>query len=95
MLCNWVIVSPHIARLVLTFVEIDVEYLYDFVYIGQGSQPGNRSSMILALTGELPPLRVVCHNSNNWIQFTSDKIIPARGFALQYAIVEAIGKMNK
>ncbi len=70
-----------------------MEYQYDFVYIGQGSQLGNRSSMILTLTGELPPLRVVCQDSTNWIQFTSDEIITSRGFALQYTFIEAAGML--
>ena len=88
MLCNWFITSRISTRILLEFVEIDVEYSYDDIFVGEGNDDGNFSSILLSITGKRPPLSIASPINALWIKFTSDYIVTGGGFKLQYSTLE-------
>ncbi len=94
MQCLWLISTSEFDQLILKFEEIDVEYYFDYILVGDGNDPDVSNSIQLHLTGKLPPLTMLSPNNTSWIKFRSDYSITGRGFRVYLTIREQGGKFD-
>lgn len=76
----------------MNFREFDLEEFYDFLNIGNGSRIGDERETVFSLTGIRPEPTVLVQSDTMWMEFSSDYIISASGFAAEIFVVEDVGR---
>ncbi|XP_071480348.1 membrane frizzled-related protein-like [Diadema antillarum] len=83
--CSWVFTVPNNYRIVLTVHYFDTEAGADYLYIGEGDEPG--ANVLQQWTGHRPPqLNVISPENELWVLFESDWDIGGMGFILNVTL---------
>ena len=70
--CRWFISASDNGHIIVTFLDFETEFYYDFINIGAGSIV-SESSIEYEFSGSTSPNRLSVDGSLMWIQFTSDR----------------------
>ncbi|MFN5209330.1 MAG: CUB domain-containing protein [Bacteroidota bacterium] len=80
--CSWLIQPLGATSITLTFTAFATEATYDFVYIYNGTD--TTGTLLGTYSGTTLPAALTVPSGNAYIRFTSDNIINAAGFSLNY-----------
>ncbi|XP_070564553.1 cubilin-like [Ptychodera flava] len=81
--CEWKISALDGNALLLHLRDQRTEYLFDFIHIGEGSDPSDTSSLQHEISGFLRQWEYWTSSTDEvWITFTSDNSITFRGFVI-------------
>ncbi|CAL1529132.1 unnamed protein product [Lymnaea stagnalis] len=83
--CVWTIVVSRGSKIILVFVDLDVEgsspNCYDYIEVHDGGLTGR---LITRLCGTLPPHPITSNTNKLWIKYKTDYNMAGRGFRAQY-----------
>lgn len=103
---TWLIRVPAGMSALLEFADFSLEYGYDFLNVGFGSEPGLEETRLITLSGEQRPTAgkwekdkrgydgIRTRHQTSWLQFTTDSITEGtkyNGFSVN---ISAIGKFQ-
>ena len=83
---QWLVSGPEGYQVVAKFHAFNLESGYDFLSVGSGLDPNNRTSLLVTLSGSDLPEDVVSNNHEMWLNFTSDYSITKDGFWLEIMV---------
>ncbi|XP_071845629.1 ovochymase-like isoform X2 [Apostichopus japonicus] len=87
---QWLFQAEEGHHFELTFPEFDLEELYDYLTVGNGSHIGEWDETVFSLTGLRPEPVIAVNNNVMWMEFSSDSIISGDGFVVEIHVVEDI-----
>ncbi len=79
--------SNDLDRIWLRINHFDLELDYDFLIIGYGDDPSNKSTELVMLTGQ-PKLRTIVSPGNVWLTLITDSSSFATGYNIDFRIID-------
>nr|XP_006818365.1 PREDICTED: uncharacterized protein LOC100377183 [Saccoglossus kowalevskii] len=86
--CIWKVTTDVDRRLFVHVDFLDVEYEHDYLYVGNGADLYDNST-IYYITGSVPPVDVLTEGNQLWVKFSADDFINKQGFSM--SIYDTIG----
>ncbi|XP_033121805.1 uncharacterized protein LOC117120830 [Anneissia japonica] len=90
--CLWKIAGSENNGILIDFQSFVLEYMYDYVLIGRGSDESDATSIIGKFSGPDKPSQMVVDSSTAWIQFISDSDITGAGFQIVVSMKTKCGE---
>ncbi|XP_063951989.1 uncharacterized protein LOC129255053 isoform X4 [Lytechinus pictus] len=83
---QWLVSGPEGSRIVAIIHSFELEHRHDYLLIGSGLDPSDRTSLLVKLSGSSFPEEVVSSNNEMWLNFTSDSTITRKGFWIEIMV---------
>ncbi|XP_071822362.1 uncharacterized protein [Apostichopus japonicus] len=84
--CTWILDSSPGQRFRVTFFDFDTELGYDFVEVGYGEDPSDRTTLLLRASGSSLPDPFMVPDDGGWVRFTSDSSETENGFGFYVGV---------
>ena len=81
--CIWTIYGTGNSIIVVDILDFEMEYDFDFLSFGNGSDPYSESSIIATLTGTTKLQTLSVRQSKIWIKMLTEAYIGQKGFKLE------------
>lgn len=85
--CIWEVDIPFGGNVRIFFTQFQTEGSRDFVFMGNGSDPDDDSSIFLTHSGRTKPKEIVTVANNIWIKFITDSVNELSGWTV---VIEAM-----
>ncbi|XP_063951984.1 uncharacterized protein LOC135153396 isoform X1 [Lytechinus pictus] len=83
---QWLVSGPEESRIVAIIHSFELEHKNDYLLIGSGLDPSDRTSLLVKLSGSSFPEEVVSSNNEMWLNFTSDSSVARKGFWIEIMV---------
>ncbi len=82
LVCEWQITASGQRKVLIEIRDFEMEYGFDFLKIGEGTNSANTSSLLTKITGKTKITSVFTSSSAMWITMATDGTGTYKGFEL-------------
>ena len=87
-ICVWTVIATDDTKVLVEFISFEMERGYDFFILGNGEDPGQSSSVIGRLTGNVILRTLTSDGSDMWMKLVTDGTGTRRGFHIDIRRIE-------
>ena len=80
--CTYRFETAKDTRVNLAFYDFNLEEIYDYIEVGNGNDPSDRSSVIGRFDGSMMPGSILADSNTMWIFFYADYSVSGKGFSV-------------
>lgn len=85
--CQWVVMAPEGYQIIGKLRNFLTEANFDYVVLGTGNDPNNRTTAFAPSSGAMPPGSRLYDVNALWLVFASDELVGAPGFEYEVLAV--------